>query len=346
MPHKTPPHRGGEHLQKVTIVLPNLNGAGWLSGSLDSLLAQTEQGFRLIIVDNGSTDESLATARQYARRPNISLVEMGTNTGFSAAVNTGIKMADTPYVMLFNNDAFARADMLEKLLSAIEADEKAFGVQPLMLQHWKPNRVDDAGDFVTIFGWAFRRGDSFNAAGYQRQQRVFSACGGAVLYRRAVFDEIGLFEENFFAYLEDLDISWRANNLGWKCLYCPAAVCTHIGGATTGGEKGARYNDFKSIQSGRNSMLLPYKNMPILMLLLNLPFLLPGYLLKTLVFHLRGYGKAWNQGMREGLALLGRLQKPPFKLRNLPNYLYVQGSLLVGTFRFIGWRIGRFFIRD
>lgn len=108
--------------------------------------------------------------------------------------------------------------------------------------------------------------------------------------------------------------------------------------------KRGKYNAFKSVQSGRNSLLLPCKNMPALMLFVNLPFLLLGYLVKTLVFHLRGFGAPWRKGMREAFALLGRLNKPRFRFKNLPHYLWVQGSLVAATFRFIVWRVRRMFI--
>ena len=331
---------------KASIVLPNLNGAGWLDGCVESLYAQTEQDFELFIIDNGSTDQSLPSARHWAaQKANCTLVEMGENTGFSRAVNRGISLSRAPYVLLFNNDAFARPDMLEKMLSRIETAGDIFAVQCLMLRHFEPEKADDCGDFVTLLGWAFKRGDGLAAGRYQKAGRIFSACGGAALYRKSILCEIGFFEEHFFAYLEDVDISWRANSLGYRCLYEPAAVCTHICGATTAGKTGARYNDFKSVQSGRNSLLLPYKNMPLLMLLLNSPFLLLGYLVKTLVFHLRGFGGPWRQGFREGVRLLGKLQKPRFHLRNLPHYLFVQGSLITGLFRYVAYRVLRLFSR-
>lgn len=330
---------------KASIVLPNLNGAGWLQGCLASLFAQTEQDFELIVVDNGSTDESLAAARALLGRPNYSLIENGRNTGFSHAVNQGIACAQAPFVLLFNNDAFAEPDMLEKLLAAMEAAPRLFSAQALMLRHSEPAATDNAGDYVTLFGWPFQRGNALPAARWQRQRRVFSCCGGAALYRKAALDEIGLFDEHFFAYFEDVDIGWRANSLGWQNALCPQARCTHIGSATTAGAGGGRYNNFKSLQSGRNSLLLPYKNMPLIMLLLNLPFLLPGYLVKTLVFCLRGYGRPWGQGFREALGLIGKLQKPRFRLANLPHYLWVEGSLIAASFRFAAWRLGRVLFR-
>ena len=101
---------------KATIIIPNINGKGWLKDSIESVLAQTEQDFHLIVVDNGSTDESLAEARSYCGRPNFTLIENGENTGFSHAVNQGIALAESEYVVLFNNDAFAEPDWLEQLI--------------------------------------------------------------------------------------------------------------------------------------------------------------------------------------------------------------------------------------
>ena len=122
-------------------------------------------------------------------------------------------------------------------------------------------------------GFACKTGDGRRASRYTKQRRIFSACGGAALYRKRILDEIGLFDENFFAYFEDVDLSWRANNAGYKCVLCPAARCYHICGASTGA---VRYNAFKSRQSGRNSILLPLKNEPALMLLVNALPLLAG----------------------------------------------------------------------
>ena len=135
-----------------------------------------------------------------------------------------------------------------------------------------------------------------------------------------------------------MDISWRANSLGYKNVYCPTARCYHICGATTGA---VRYNPFKSVQSGRNSILLPYKNMPILMFLLNLPFLALGYLMKAVMFRLRGYGPAYFQGFKEALKVMGRLEKPKFRLKNLPNYALIQLWLAVDTVRYFIYRAQR-----
>ena len=323
---------------KATVVIPNLNGAGWLRDSIESVWAQTEQDFELIVVDNGSTDESLAIARSYVGRANYTLIENAENTGFSHAVNQGIRAAKGEFVALFNNDAFAEPDWLANLLAAAEQDERIFAVSSLMIRHFERELADDAGDYVTLLGFACKRGDGMKASRYQKACRVFSACGGAALYRKSILDKIGLLDEHFFAYFEDVDISWRANSLGYKNVYCPTARCYHICGATTGA---VRYNPFKSVQSGRNSILLPYKNMPILMFLLNLPFLALGYLMKAVMFRLRGYGPAYFQGFKEALKVMGRLEKPKFRLKNLPNYALIQLWLAAGAVRYFIYRAQR-----
>ncbi len=323
---------------KATVVIPNLNGAGWLKDSIESIFAQTMQDFELIVVDNGSTDESKTIAQSYVGRPNYTLIENESNTGFSHAVNQGIQLAKGQYVALFNNDAFAEPDWLQNLITAAEQDPRIFAVSSLMIRHFERELADDAGDYVTLLGFACKRGDGMKTSRYTTPCRVFSACGGAALYRKEILDKIGFFDETFFAYYEDVDISWRANSLGYKNVYCPSAKCYHICGATTGA---VRYNPFKSIQSGRNSILLPYKNMPLLMLLLNLPFLLLGYLMKAVMFRLRGFGPAYGQGFKEALQTIGKIQKPKFRLKNIPNYILVQLWLVVGLFQYAVYRVQR-----
>ena len=224
---------------KATIIIPNINGKGWLKDSIESVYAQTEQDFELIVVDNGSTDESLEQARSYCSRPNFQLIENGSNTGFSHAVNQGIARAKSEFVVLFNNDAFAEPQWLAELIRVAESDEKIFAVQSLMIRHFDRELADDAGDYVTWMGFACKTGDGRRASRYTKQKRIFSACGGAALYRKSILDEIGVFDENFFAYFEDVDLSWRANNFGYKNVYCPTAKCRHICGATTGDQPGA-----------------------------------------------------------------------------------------------------------
>ena len=278
---------------KASVIIPNLNGAGWLRDSIESIWAQTEQDFELIVIDNGSTDESLEIARSYCGNSRYHLIENSENTGFSHAVNQGIAMAKGEYMALFNNDAFAEPNWLEELLKTAESDPKIFAVSSLMLRYYEPELADDAGDYMTILG---------------------------------------------FAYYEDVDLSWRANNFGYKNVYCPTAKCRHICGATTGA---VRYNPFKSIQSGRNSILLPYKNQPVVMLVVNFIPMLLGYLLKVIMFRHRGFGNDYAKGYAEAKIALPKIKKPKFYWRNLPNYLWCEGSMIVGLFRYLVYRVQR-----
>ncbi len=323
---------------KATIIIPNLNGEGWLKDSIDSCLAQTLQDFELIIIDNGSTDGSLQIAKDCgANRADYYVIENDHNTGFSYAVNQGIRAAKGEYAVLFNNDAFAEPNWLEELVKTADSDPSIFSVGSLMIRHYERELADDAGDYVNLLGWACKRGDGLYASRYQTQERIFTACGGAALYRKSILDEIGLFDEHFFAYLEDVDIGWRADTQGYKNIFCPTAVCYHICSATTG----SKYNDFKAKQGGRNNMLLPYKNMPLLQWVLNWPFLLAGDLIKILFFYLRGHGKAYMEGRKEAFTMIGKLDKMPFKLKNLPNYLLIQWWLFKHLFTYANYRIRR-----
>ena len=186
---------------KASVIIPNLNGAGWLRDSIESVWAQTEQDFELIVIDNGSTDESLEQARSYCSRPNFQLIENGSNTGFSHAVNQGIARAKSEFVVLFNNDAFAEPQWLAELIRTAETDPKIFAVQSLMLRHFERELADDAGDYVTWMGFACKTGDGRRASRYTRQKRIFSACGGAALYRKSILDEIGVFDVAVFRVL-------------------------------------------------------------------------------------------------------------------------------------------------
>lgn len=165
---------------------PQHQRQGLAQGPIESIYAQTEQDFELIVVDNGSTDESLEQARSYCTRPNFTLIENGRNTGFSHAVNQGIAHARSEFVVLFNNDAFAEPQWLAELIRTAETDPRIFAVQSLMIRHFDRELADDAGDYVTWMGFACKTGDGRRASRYTKTKRIFSACGGASLYRKSI----------------------------------------------------------------------------------------------------------------------------------------------------------------
>lgn len=319
---------------KTTVVIPNYNGRNYLQDCLTSLLEGSEVP-AIIVVDNGSADESAAMVKE--KFPMVKLIALPENRGFSAAVNIGIREAGTEYVFLLNNDTVVLKDTIEELEAAMERHPKAFSVAAKMLQMKNPELIDSAGDFYCASGWAFARGKDRKNEAFSKETSVFSACAGAALYRKAVFNEIGDFDENHFAYLEDIDVGYRAKIYGYRNYYAPASVVLHAGS----GSSGSRHNKFKVDLSSRNSIYLIYKNMPVLQVLLNLPFLLLGYLVKILFFLKKGLGADYMKGLGKGFRLAfsgkGREHKVKFSMKHFGNYVVIQLQLWANMFRRLWW---------
>ena len=155
---------------------------------------------------------------------------------------------------------------------------------------------------------------------------LFRSCAGAAIYRRSAFKKIGLFDENHFAYLEDIDVAYRAKIYGYRNLYCPSALVYHVGSGTSG----SKYNSFKVRLSARNSVYLNYKNMPAGQLALNFIPLLTGYLVKYAFFVKIGFGKDYKEGILEGLRKRKEQKKVRFRMRHLPNYVRIEAELKIG----------------
>ena len=160
---------------------------------------------------------------------------------------------------------------------------------------------------------------------YEEPDEIFAGCGGAVIYRKSVLEEIGYLDEAHFAYLEDIDLGYRAKIAGYRNVYIPTAKVYHVGSGTSG----SRYNEFKVSLSSRNSVYLAYKNMPFLQLVLNAPLLLAGFAIKYLFFLRKGLGKTYARGLREGLKLCRRERKVKFYWKNLPSYGKIQIALWI-----------------
>lgn len=325
---------------KVTVIIPNYKGKDYICPCLDSLRAQQEDWalkhgrsrlFTTLVVDNGSGDGSLEIIRQ--RYPEVKVIALPENTGFCHAVNVGIQQADTPYVLLLNNDTVVKPGFIAALLERMESEEKIFSVSPMMLSMQDESRIDDAGDRYNALGWAFARGKGQPAVRYEKSVRIFAACGGASLYRRAAVLALGGFDENHFAYLEDIDIGYRALIHGWHNVYEPKAKVLHAGSAASG----SRYNAFKVKLSSANNAYMIGKNMPFVQLLVNLPFLLLGFFIKTAFFAKKKMGMLYVKGYAEGIARCfcsaGKAHKVRFKWRNLGHYCSVQGMLWLDLIR-------------
>lgn len=252
-------------MSTVAVIILNWNGRRYLEGCLCSVLAQTHSAHEVILVDNGSTDGSAEWVS--ATFPQIRLMRNRTNHGFAAANNQAIRATDADYVALLNNDTVVEPGWLQALVTAMEAAPAVGMCASRMLLASQPEIVDSAGIAVDRAGLAW--GITGAAADLERPFPVFGASGGAALYRRAMLNEIGLFDEDFFAYLEDVDLAWRARWAGWEAAYVPEAVVYHVHSGTS-----RTMPHLKSRLLGRNKVWLLCKNYPYPHILWNFPVIL------------------------------------------------------------------------
>ena len=321
-------------MNKITVVIPNYNGIKYLKDCLESLYAQDKDTppFSVIVVDNASEDESVEQAEQLF--PDVRIIRLSENTGFCHAVNVGIRESDTPYIILLNNDTKVKSRFISSLYKAIEADKRIFSVSAQMLMWDRQDMIDDAGDRYNVLGWAYARGKGKPAQLYNKTADIFSSCAGAAIYRRSILKRIGLFDELHFAYLEDLDLGYRARIYGYRNVYEPRAKVCHYGSASTG----SRYNPRKTELASANSVYVIYKNMPVIQIIWNLPFLIAGFAVKWLFFCRKGMGGIYFKGLCAGIKRCmraeGQAHKVRFKRKNLKNYFIIQASLYLNLLRF------------
>ncbi len=243
--------------RSIYIVIPNWNGKDLLGPNLDSVLAQSI-GAHVVVVDNGSSDGSQQFVKENYSR--VELIELDENYGFTGGVNAGIELAmknGAEFVVLFNNDAVAEKLWLEKLVTTAQAHPEV-GIVTSKFMLMDKKHLDSTGDFYTTWGLPFPRGrNELDESRYDNKQEVFGASGGASLYRAKMLEEIGLFDQDFFAYFEDVDMSFRAQLAGWKVRFESTAIAYHHRGATS-----SKLGDFARYHSSKNFMLTYAKNMP------------------------------------------------------------------------------------
>lgn len=313
---------------EVTVIIPNYNGKKMLENCIKTLEQQTMRDFSLLVIDNGSTDGSTELISEILSMEIVCLPE---NTGFCKAVNLGLSKVTTPYALLLNNDTEAEPEFVAEMLSAIKRHPDAFSCSACMIDYQNRTLLDNAGDLYTLFGWAVARGKGRKTEEYQKESAVFSGCGGASIFSMEAVRSVGLLDESHFAYLEDVDFGYRARIQGYRNYYVPGAKVFHVGSATTG----TRYNEKKVYLAARNSMYVIYKNMPFLQWIFNLPFLLLGILIKLLFFAKKGFAGEYAKGIRDGICSLGRLNKVPFRCKNIVNYFIIEIEMIINIFRLL-----------
>jgi GT2 family glycosyltransferase len=261
----------------VSVVIPNWNGMHCLPACLSSLKKQSLRDFEIIVVDNGSSDNSVHfITNEY---PSVKLIKLPVNSGFAAACNLGIRNAYGKYVAVLNNDTEVMPEWLESLISAASRDEKIGMVASKILLDLETREIDSAGMLIYPDGIGKQRGrwEIDNGQFDQEQEVLFpSAC--AALYDMGMLHEIGLFDEEFFAYCEDTDIGLRGRLAGWKAVFAPKAVVYHKYSVTSG-----RYSSFKAFQIERNRIWVGIKNFPLTWVLM-----MPYNTMKRYFFQLFG----------------------------------------------------------
>ena len=241
----------------VSIVIVSYNGKYLLNSCLNSLYAQTYENIELLVVDNASSDGSVEFIRDNFK--DVTIIEQKENLGFAKGNNVALKLARGEYVAMLNNDAIAEKEWLSELVNAMELNRRIGICASKILFYNNRDIINSTGiciDKALGFTWDRGFGDK-DGDKYREKCMVFGACAAAALYRKDMLDQIGLFDEDFFAYHEDVDLAWRAQLYGWKCIYVPTAIVYHHFSATAGTN-----SPLKEYFSSRNRIWLIIKNYP------------------------------------------------------------------------------------
>jgi GT2 family glycosyltransferase len=236
----------------ASIIITNWNGKKWLADCFKALYAQTSSDFEIILVDDGSTDGSAEWVNETF--PSVRVIRQQEHLGFAGANNVGIRAAQGEFIVTLNNDTLADPNWLEAMMAAVTVPDVGM-VAAQMLIWDNPDLLDSAGIEVDWAGFGWNRMHGLPAQRAMHQKEIFGPCAGAALYRRDMLAEIGLFDEDFYTYYEDIDLAWRAHRAGWRCVYTPAAKVLHYHSAT-----GGRYSTRKVFLLSRNRLWSIVKN--------------------------------------------------------------------------------------
>lgn len=286
----------------ITVIIVNWNSGELLAECLRRLKAQTIQPARVLVVDNASSDGSVTDAGKLAN--NVTVIRTNVNIGFAAGNNRALANCDTEFVALLNPDAFPEPDWIERLLAAARANADVAAFSSRQLCYDNPEVLDGIGDSYHISGWAWRERYGIRQQWQDLVSReIFSPCAAAALYRRQALMEAGGFDEDFFCYLEDVDLGFRLRLAGHKAMYVPYAVVHHVGSASTGGE----WSDFAVYHGFRNPVWVFIKNMPGILFWLLLPLHVAYNLVSILSFSIRGQGGVILKAKKDAFLGISRM---------------------------------------
>jgi GT2 family glycosyltransferase len=295
----------------ISVIIPNYNGAPYLKSCLESLLRQTRRPLEILIVDNASTDDSVDVARLVA--PECRILRLDANGGFAGAVNAGLRAARADWAAVLNNDTEVAPDWLFECSAAIRRHEDAAFLACRILD-FRRDRIYSAGDCFLRAGIGYRRGQEQGARPeYSQEIEIFSACGCAALYKKDVALAAGAFDERFFAYLEDVDLTLRLRAAGHCGYYAPRALVYHYGGATSGGE----FSAFSVRLRTRNSLLVLLKSVPASVLARSLPMILSAQAFWLMRVLRKRRIFSYVQGLLEAIRLAPAMLRARAELRPL-----------------------------
>ncbi|MDD5410520.1 MAG: glycosyltransferase family 2 protein [Methylobacter sp.] len=288
-----------EDNNRVSVIVVNWNGERFIKQCLVALMNQTLKPHEIILVDNASSDGSVGIVRRF---PSVRLIELDQNTGFARGNNLAIEAAskESEWIALINPDAFAEPHWLEALLVAADSNPgfDVFGSK--LINAGDTKLLDGAGDAYHMSGLVWRMGHGSTVpTSAENEREVFSPCAAAALYRRSALRKLGGFDEDYFCYVEDVDLGFRLRLAGYRCLYVPQSVAHHVGSGTTGGQ----HSDFAMYYGHRNLVWTFVKDMPGILFWLLLPLHVLLNLVSIIWFALRGQGDVIWQAKRD--ALLG-----------------------------------------
>jgi GT2 family glycosyltransferase len=288
----------------ISVIIPNYNGSRFLESCLKSLSVQSCRDFETIVVDNGSADDSIQVVRSVA--PDAILLIQKKNLGFAGGANAGIRSARGRWVALLNNDTEVAQDWVLQCKKAIEAHPEASFLACRVLDYNDRGRVYSAGDCFLRAGIGYRRGqEQPDRKEFLQEREIFSASGCAALYRKTALDEVGLFDERFFAYLEDVELGLRLQSRGHRGRYAPLAEVYHHGATTSGGE----FSGLSVYLRTRNSLLILAKSIPLPILMRCFPMIVFGQF--SWLFRVAAHGRLLDyfKGLAGAVALAHEMIK-------------------------------------
>ena len=300
---------------EVLVVIVNYNGGNLLTRAVVSMKQQTFTDYRLIVVDNASSDDSIALLLD--SHPDVEVLPAGSNLGFAAANNLAVRtVPGSRWIALLNPDAFPEPAWLQTLVEAARDNPRIAAFASRTVDARDAAKLDGAGDAYHISGRYWRRGHHCPASHcFERREEIFAACAAAALYARQAWEHVGGLDEDFFCYGEDVDLGFRLQLAGYGCLYVPTAVAQHYGSAVTG-----EHSDFSTYYGQRNLVWVYVKNMPTTLFWLLLPYHLILNVVAMLGLTLRGQGyvafKAKVDAVR-GIARAWRKRSAVQRLRSI-----------------------------